>query len=177
MGLGGRRRCCAAGPAGTVVLAPQELFLPPVRGCPGAWGGTRPLPCSASTPTLALSWQRLQEPWPSARSGLCAFREQRQNKINWFPGRSSGRTRRGGASATRLPACLPLSQGLWLSAATSCRLLFYIWYFEKSMMIVNGVRRPGEGPLACPRRDAPPGRACPGAAAGAAGAGGCFLWR
>lgn len=90
-------------------------------------------------PTFKLSWQCLQEPWPTARSSLCCvFREQRQNKINWFPGRSSGRTGEGGRTA-RLPACLPSPpQGPWLSAATSCRLLFYAWYFEKSMMIVYG---------------------------------------
>lgn len=58
-------------------------------------------------PTFKLSWQCLQEPWPTARSSLCCvFREQRQNKINWFPGRSSGRTGEGGRTA-RLPACLP----------------------------------------------------------------------
>lgn len=73
---------------------PQERFLLPVRGAQGL--GRRGPPAQLPPPS-SRSWQRLQEPWPPARSGLCAFREQRQNKINWFPGRSSGRTLRGGA--------------------------------------------------------------------------------
>lgn len=137
---GGSPRLCASLGTG----GPRLLCRPPVRGCPGL-GRHAPPPLRGFHPHPPLSWQRLQESWPPARSGLCAFREQRQNKINWFPGRSSGALGEGGpAQRGSLP--VSPSQGLWLSAATSCRLLFYIWYFEKSMMIVNGVQRPGEGP-------------------------------
>lgn len=138
---------------------PQEHFLPSIGG--GQAWGRRPPTCFHPHPRFC--WQRLREPWLSARSGLCAFGEQRQNKINWFPGRSSGRARRRGAKRS---GSLPVSpsQGLWLSAATSCRLLFYIWYFEKSMMIVNGVQAGGGA------SHLGEGRSCPGATAGAAGA-------
>lgn len=121
------------------------LFLGALPAClsgavPEALGRHAPPLWLGFLPTFKLSWQCLQEPWPTARSSLCCvFREQRQNKINWFPGRSSGRTGKGGPHSTA-PCLSPLPppQGAWLSAATSCRLLFYAWYFEKSMMIVYG---------------------------------------
>lgn len=87
----------------------MELFLPACQGLsPRGLGETRaPLPQGSSS-ILWLSWLWLQEPWPPARSGLCcAFREQRQNKINWFPGRSGGLTQRGGATP-RAPCLSPL---------------------------------------------------------------------
>lgn len=76
----------------------QRPWSPPLAALPAACQGLSrlgrhaPPPLHGFYPHPPLFWQRLQEPWPPARSSLCAFREQRQNKINWFPGRSSGRT-------------------------------------------------------------------------------------
>lgn len=115
-------------------LQGQVLFSGALPAClsgavPEASGRHAPPLWLGFLPTFKLSWQCLQEPWPTARSSLCCvFREQRQNKINWFPGRSSGCTGKGGRTA-RLPACLPsppgaLAVGSHILSATFLCLVF-----------------------------------------------------
>lgn len=128
------------------------------RHAPPPWLGFLPHPCAL----LAVSAGALAAgPIPSL---LRVQRtETKQNKLVSWP-EQRVHLERGPRSAA--PCLSPLPRGLWLSAATSCRLLFYIWYFEKSMMIVNGVQRPGEGLPELGRTSTGP--ACP--------QGACLTW-
>lgn len=157
-----------AGLAGTAVLQSSSCCL----------SGAVPGPGEARAPTLLGLHPRARALLAAAAGALaarpiwslCVQRtETKQNKLVSWP-EQRAHTVKGGLRGAA-PCLSPPSQGLWLSAATSCRLLFYIWYFEKSMMVVNGVQRRGRGPgLPTGRRSSRPSPAWPGAAVGAAGA-------
>lgn len=157
-GLGCKWAALGAGPSTTGPWT-LECFLP--RSGVAGLGSAAPLLGSPPPPLLALLAAAAGALAARPIRSLCVQRtETKQNKLVSWP--EQRHTRRGGALQC---GSLPVSpsQGSWLSAATSCRLLFYIWYLEKSMMTVNGVRGRG-GALGLP-----------GATAAAAGAAGCFL--
>lgn len=157
-GLGCKWAALGAGPSTTGPWT-LECFLP--RSGVAGLGSAAPLLGSPPPPLLALLAAAAGALAARPIRSLCVQRtETKQNKLVSWP--EQRHTRRGGALQC---GSLPVSpsQGSWLSAATSCRLLFYIWYLEKSMMTVNGVRGRG-GALELP-----------GATAAAAGAAGCFL--
>lgn len=141
-GLGCEWAALGAGPSATGPWT-LECFLP--RS--GVAGLGRAAPLLAPPPPLALLAAAAGALAARPIRSLCVRRtETKQNKLVSWP--EQRHTRRGGALQR---GSLPVSpsQGSWLSAATSCRLLFYIWYFEKSMMTVNGVRGRG-GAWGCP---------------------------
>lgn len=96
---------------------------PARRAIPG--GDTRPSPAGRPPPPRLGSGHWSLGRAPDPRSGLA--REQRQNKINWFPGRSRGRVREGGVreggarrSSRPPPLPRPPAVGSHILSATFC---------------------------------------------------------